>query len=360
MLSKNLKYRATKIGTPAGSLTPTSSIHTLGDKEPHEIKITAYEYSPEKCIERGDLSMHECLEYLESPSFTWINVQGTNDPVVVAAIGQHFGLHPLMLEDIMSFGQRSKLDNYGSTLYIVVNMLTYNQEKQSAEDEQVSIILGKNFVISFFESNTTILNPIRERLKNPSSKIRQRGPDYLCYSLIDCIVDSYFLILEKVDEKLESLETELFQNESNDTLQKIQHTKREIILLRKSVWPMREVISNMRRLDSPLIDDSTKLYIQDVYDHTIQAIDTIESFRDVSSGMLDIYLSNMTQRMNEIIKVLTVVSTIFVPLTFIASFYGMNVKMPEIMYDATYPAIIVIMIFTTIWMIYYFRRKKWM
>lgn len=354
MISKLLKIRAKKVGLPAGTLI------SVNGRPHHEITISLMDYDASTLIEKKSASLKDCVFYLDTPRITWINICGVHDITTVGAIGQEFGLHPLMLEDIMSLGQRSKIDDYKDTLYIVAKMLVYNEEKQAVDDEQVSLILGKNFVISFLESSPKIFLPIMERLKQKKSRIRQRGADYLCYSLLDSLVDNYFLILEKVDEKLENLEDELFADANTKTLQKIQQAKREITLLRKSVWPMREVVSNFRRIESPLIQDSTKIYIQDVYDHTIQAIDTIESFRDLSGGMLDIYLSNLSQRMNEVMKVLTVVATIFVPLTFMASLYGMNFDyIPELHWKWGYPTVLATMLVVSLGMLYYFRRKKW-
>jgi magnesium transporter len=349
-----LKKRAKKTGLPPGSL-----VH-IGDKGTGVVHISILDYDVDRLIEKKEASFAECSSYLDKPSITWINICGIDDSKTIEYIGKRFGLHPLLLEDVMNTGQRSKIDNYKEMLYIVMRMLTYSDEKQETDDEQVSIVLGKNFVISFIETDQDVFAPIRERMKHPKSRIRQRGADYLCYALIDCIVDNYFLILEKVDEKLELLEDALFKHPTSRTLVQIQRVKREISLLRKAVWPMREVISSFNRIDTPLIQDSTKIYIQDVYDHTIQAIDTIESFRDISSGMLDIYLSNMSQRMNEIMKVLTVVATIFVPLTFVTSLYGMNFdNMPELHWKWGYHTVIGIMLVMSALMLYYFRRKKW-
>lgn len=353
MTSKAIKLRAKKVGLPPGSLIP-------GDKKTDKIQITVFDYNATQLIEKQDVSLQECLKCLETPSITWINICGIDDIQTIELVGRRFGLHPLLLEDIMSSGQRSKLDDYKDTIYIVAKMLNYNEDKQQVEDEQMSLVLGKNFLISFLEFKNNIFAPVYERLRPNNSRIRQKGADYLCYTLIDCLVDNYFLILEKVDGKLENLEEELIKSPTPKTLQKIQRTKREITLLRKSIWPMREVISNFRRIETPLIQDSTKLYIHDVYDHTIQAIDAIESFRDIAAGMLDIYLSNISQRMNEIMKVLTVVSTIFVPLTFIASIYGMNFDhIPELHWHYGYYEVLGLMVIVTIGMLYYFKRKGW-
>ena len=354
MKPKLFKSRAKKVGLPPGSLIP------LGDKKAEKIHITVFDYDATTFIEKKDATIQECLSCLETNRMTWINICGVEDVQAIEMIGRRFGLHPLLLEDIMSTGQRSKLDNYKETLYIVVRQLSYNDEKQTVVDEQVSLVLGKNFVISFLESKNNVFSPIIERLRPDRSRTRQRGADYLCYTLIDCLVDNYFLILEKVDGNLENLEDELVKSPTPNTLLQIQHAKREITLLRKTVWPMREVISNFRRIESPLIQDTTKLYIHDVYDHTIQAIDTIESFRDITSGMLDIYLSNISQRMNEIMKVLTVVATIFVPLTFIASFYGMNFEyIPGLHWQYGYHAVLGMMLALSLIMLYFFRKKGW-
>lgn len=339
---------------------PPGSLVNSGNGIPSQVQISIIDYDAKQCVEKIGADVKQCLACLKSPSMTWIHICGIHDKETIEVLGQQFGLHPLLLEDIMTVGQRSKLDNYKDTLFIVTQMLTYNDEKQQAEDEQVSIVLGTNYVISFVETNKNIFAPVRERLRNPQSRVRQRGSDYLCYSLLDCIVDNYFLILEKIDVKVEFLENELVRMPSPKTLQKIQHSKREITLLRRSVWPMREVISNLRRIDSPLVLDATKLYLHDVYDHTIQAIDTIESFRDLTSGMLDIYLSNISQRMNEIMKVLTIVSTIFVPLTFIASIYGMNFDhMPELHMAWGYYTVLLAMAMVALGMIFFFRKKQW-
>ena len=353
MLSKTLKMRVKKAGMAPGSLIPTVGKH---DK----VHICIFDYDAEHLIEKPESTIQECLKFIDTKENTWINISGIDDIQTIEVIGRRFGLHPLLLEDIVSSGQRSKLDDYKDTIYIVAKMLVFNETTQKVEDEQVSLVLGKNFLISFLESKNNVFAPIYERLRPENSKIRERGTDYLCYALLDCLVDNYFIILEHIDEKLERLEVEVIRSPSPKTLQKIQLAKREIMLLRKSVWPMREVISNFRRLESPLIQDSTKLYLHDVYDHTIQAIDAIESFRDISSGMLDIYLSNISQRMNEIMKVLTVVSTIFVPLTFLASIYGMNFdNIPELHTKYGYYFVIIVMVCITFIMLYYFKRKGW-
>jgi magnesium transporter len=353
-MTRILKKRSKKAGLPPGSL-----VH-IGNHTKHPIQITVTDFDGKKLTIKYNATLKECLAFLETPEITWIHISGINDPEMIATIGRRLRLHPLLLEDILNAGQRSKLDDYKDTLFLICRFLRYDIEKHEVEDEQISLILGNNYLISFQESEANIFEPVWERLRNPKSRIREMGPDYLCYGLVDCIVDHYFVILEHIDEDLETLEQELVNRPDPSTLRKIQHIKREITLLRKAVWPMREVISGLQRKETPLLSDSTKLYLHDVYDHTIQAIDTIESFRDISSGMLDIYLSNISQRLNEIMKVLTVLATIFVPLTFIASFYGMNFQyMPETHWKYGYVYVLTLMGLITSVMLVFFRRNKW-
>ncbi len=353
-MTKFTKKLAKKAGMPPGTL-----VH-VGNHVAEHISIQLFDYDANHFVEKKNGTIQDCLIYLDSPYSTWLNIQGISDIHMIATLGKHFGFHPLILEDIVNSCQRSKLDNFKDNIYIVMRLLKYNKEKDNFEDEQISVILGKNYLISFMETQSPIFESIAQRLRDKNSRIISRGVDYLCYCLIDAIVDNYFVILECFDEKLESLESYLIRQPTPAILQKIQKAKREIILLRKSIWPMREVVNQFKRLDTPLIKEPTKLYMQDVYDHTIQAIDTIESFRDVSSGLLDIYISNINLHMNEIMKVLTVVATIFVPLTFIASLYGMNFDyMPELHSKWGYPAVLATMLVMLAGMLYFFRRKGW-
>lgn len=241
-------------------------------------------------------------------------------------------------------------------------MLHFSDTSKSVVTEQVSIILGRNYVISFQEGKKgDVFNPIRERLRNNKGLIRKMGTDYLVYSLMDTVVDNYFVVLEKLGEKIESMEEELVLKPAPATLNALNKQKREMILMRKSVWPLREVITSMERHASSLITDSTTLYFRDVYDHTIQVIDAVETFRDMLSGMLDIYLSSVSNRMNEVMKVLTIIATLFMPLTFIVGLYGMNFKhMPELEWPWGYPMVLVFMIVIVVFMLAYFRRKKWL
>lgn len=340
-------------------MEPGSLVH-IGEIYGERTKISIIEYSKDTLIENEDATVKEIQHYLSTPEVTWINVQGISDTTLIDTIGHDFGMHPLVMEDILNTTQRAKLEDYKQNLYIVLRMLKYNHATDSVDGEQISLFIRKDCVITFQESDQDLFKSIRERIRKPNTKIREMGTDYLTYTIIDWIIDQYFVILEKVDDKLESLEEDLLNNPQTSTLLKIERTKREIILLRKSVWPTRDLISQFTRLDSPLINDSSRVFMRDVYDHTIQLIDTIESFRDIVSGMLDLYLSNLTQRTNEIMKVLTVVSTIFVPLTFLASLYGMNFdNIPELHYQYGYYVLLGVMFMIGSAMVLYFRRKNW-
>ena len=342
------------VGLPPGSLLYT------GTGAEGNIQLSIVEYTDENFIEKKDASIEECLSHINTPSMTWIQVHGTSDPHMIASIGKRFQVPALFMEDIVSTGQRSKLDVLKDQVFMVVRLLQYEDRKETLKDEQVSIIFGPHYLISFLEGHEDIFSPIKERLRQGSNRIRKQGSDYLAYSLLDTIVDYYFIVLEKVDVNLDQLEEELMHLPKPTTLQKIQHAKRDMIILRKAIWPMRDVINRFMRLESPLVDPITRLYLQDIHDHTVQTIDIIEGFRDVVAGMIDIYLSNINIRTNDIMKVLTIVSTIFVPLTFITSLYGMNFdQMPELHSPWGYPVVLGCMLMLAITMLAFFRRKGW-
>lgn len=350
-MKASFRHRIKKIGLPPGTLLPTIS--------PIPVTISVLDYDKTSFFEKDNVTAEECLTYLRSPAITWIDVKGTSNIQMIQKIGTHFNLHPLLLEDVVTLEQRPKLDDYKETIYIVIKRLKSDNSDKVGE-EQISLILGKDYVISFQESQDNFFEPIKERLRKDNTNMRKMGADYLVYALIDMVVDNYFVILEKIDQNFFKLEEDLISSPKKDTLYKIQSSKRDIILLRKSVWPMREVVKKFQRLDSPLVEDMTKLYMQDVYDHTIQAIDTIESIRDLASSMLEIYLSNINQRLNEIIKFLTIVSTVFAPLTFITGFYGMNfIYMPLLNSIWGLPFTVLIMGILIVGMLYYFRKRKW-
>lgn len=355
-MSKLLTRRSKKLGTPPGSLIYT------GDSIDRTTRIILTLYDTSTLVEKRPKNIDETFKLIEQNQNKkiWLHFSGISDPLLIDALGRYFKLHPLLLEDIMNPSQRSKLDDYKNHLYIVTRILRYNNTDTSLEDEQLSMVLGENFLITFLEKDLETFQVIRERLQKPSSRMRLRASDYLAYAILDVIVDSYFIILEKMDLSLELLEEELLKNSSPATMQKIQNNKRELALLRKTIWPIRELLNQFKRSESSIITDATRVYAHDVYDHAIQAIETVESFRDLTSGMLDIYLSSINQRTNEIMKVLTIMATIFVPLTFVTSLYGMNFEhMPELQSEWGYPFVLGIMALMTLGMLYFFRKKQW-
>jgi magnesium transporter len=326
-----------------------------------KVKITIIDYDEAHLQEKEVKNVEECFPFKDKPTVTWINVDGIHDIKLIEQIGRHFDMHPLIPEDIVNTAQRPKYEDFGGYFFIVLKMLFYDEQAGETTSEQVSLIVGSNFVISFQEKEGDVFNPIRDRIRNAKGRIRKMGADYLAYALIDAIVDHYFIILERFGEKIENTEGELVLNPTPETLQVIHKLKREMIFLRKSVWPLREVISGLQRSESALIHKSTVIFLRDVYDHTIQVIDTIETFRDMTSGMLDIYLSSISNKMNEVMKVLTIIATIFIPLTFIAGIYGMNFRyMPELGWRFGYVMVWAIIFVVAILMMIYFKRKRWL
>jgi magnesium transporter len=353
-MTRIIKKRSKKVGLPPGSLI------YIGEKAHIKPKVTIIEYDEENYLEKEVTSFAECVAYKNKPGVTWINVEGIHNIANLEKLGECFNLHPLVMEDILNTDQRPKMEDFTDYLYLVLKILHYHEETKETEAEQISLILGSNYVVSFYDSDGEVFNAVRERVKAGIGRIRKSGADYLAYTLLDLIVDKYFLILEQLGEVIEFFEEELVTNPSPKTLQNIHKLKLAMIMLRKSIWPLREVISKLQRRESPLIAAATGIYLKDVYDHAIQVIDTIETFRDMLSGMVDIYLSSVSNRLNETMKVLTIIATIFIPLTFISGVYGMNFKhMPELDWAWGYPLILLLMATVALGLLAYFRRKKW-
>ncbi len=348
-----LVKRSKKTGLPPGTL-----IH-IGERKTEKTRITIIDYDETQFEEKQAKRIEECFPFKDKPTVTWINIDGIHEVEIIEKLGSHFGLHPLLLEDILNTEQRPKMEDFGDYIFVVLKML-YHDEAE-IEAEQVSLILGSNFVISFQEREGDVFDPIRERIRQGKGRIRKAGADYLAYALLDAIVDNCFLILETLGERIEDTEQQLATNPIPETLQLIRKLKKGMIFLRKAIWPLREVVSGLERCESVLIHESTGAYLRDVYDHTIQVIDTVESFRDMVSGMLDIYLSSISNKMNEVMKVLTIFAVIFIPLTFVAGIYGMNFRfMPELGWQWGYPMILIVMASIAAGMLGYFRRKRWL
>jgi magnesium transporter len=360
-MRKLIKKKSHKTGLPPGTL-----IH-IGTKKAEKTKITLIDYDEAHYEEKEVKTVDECFPFSDKSTVTWINIDGIHEVNVIEKIGKHFNLHPLVMEDIVNTGHRPKVEDFDDYLFVVLKMIYHDDKNGEVGAEQVSLIIGSNFVISFQEQEGDIFNPIRERIKNAKGRIRKMGTDYLAYALLDTIVDNYFIILEKLGEEIEDIEKKLVSNPTPETSQEIHRLKGDMIFLRKSVWPLREVINGLTRGESSLIKESTGIYLRDVYDHTIQVIDTLETYRDVVSGMVDTYLASLSNRMNEVMKVLTVIAVIFMPLTFIAGIYGMNFNpeaspwnMPELNWRYGYLSALGVMVLVLLGMIIYFKRKKWL
>jgi magnesium transporter len=355
-----IKKISQKKGLPPG--TPVY----IGEERTEQVKITIIDYDNDMFEVHEVETVEECLPYKDKPGMTWINVEGIHDISIVEKLGACFGLHPLIVEDIVNTGQRPKVDISDDYIFIVMKVITWDQTDKVIQVEQVSLVLGRNFVITFQEQDGDIFNAVINRIKSNKGRIRRLGADYLVYSLMDGIVDNYFKVLENIGEDIEDMEEELVDNPTPETVHKIHFIKREMIFLRKSVWPLREIVSSLEREETPLIQETTIIYLKDIYDHTIQVIDIIETYGDIISGMLDVYLSSISNRMNAVMKVLTIIATIFIPLTFIAGIYGMNFNtekspfnMPELNWYYGYPFVLGLMAAIGFIMLILFKRKKW-
>jgi len=356
---QNKKYVTHKKRSEKSGLPPGTLLH-IGDKKMEKTGITLMDYDESHFLEKEVRLVEESFPFKDKPTVTWINIDGIHEIEIIEKIGKYFGVHPLILEDILNTEKRPKMEDFETYIYVTLKILKQTDNSDKILSEQVSLIIGTNFVISFMESKDDIFDPIKERIRSGKGHIRKMGSDFLAYSLIDAIVDNYFVIMEKFGEKIEVMEEELVKNPTPGTLKSLHDTQRELMILRKSVWPLREVVNNMVRGESTLIHESTLIYLRDVYDHTIEVIDMIEGLRDMVSRMFDIYLSSMSNKLNEIMKILTIIATVFIPLTFIVGVYGMNFEyMPELKWRWSYPVIWVIMVFIGIYMMNYFRKRKW-
>jgi magnesium transporter len=347
--------RSVKAGLPPGTL-----VH-IGATPAEAVQITLLRYSQTDFREEHYRKLEECLPHLDHGGVTWVNVEGVHDVEVIRRLGECHRFHPLVLEDIVNTVQRPKIEDYGDYLFIVLRMLLPANSNQFAS-EQLSIILGPDYIFTFQEGiEGDLFDSVRDRIRSAKGKIRGMGADYLAYALIDAIVDGYFSVLENLGERIVNVEEDLALTPDRATLHVINGMKKEIIFLRKAVWPLREAISFLERGDSNLLNAATRVYFRDIYDHTVQVIDTVETYRDLLSGMLDLYLSSISNRTNEVMKFLTVIGTIFMPLTFLVGVYGMNFKhFPELEWRYGYYCLWVVMLAMSLAMVMLFRRKRWL
>jgi magnesium transporter len=351
-----IKRTSKKTGMPPGSL-----IH-IGEKKQEHTRITVMDYEGDRFAEQHPEDVETVFPLRDEPTTSWINIDGLHDMEVMEKLGQHFLVHPLTLEDVVNTAQRPKLEEFDDYIFVVFKMLRYAPPEEQVRAEQVSLVLGSHFLISFQEADGDVFEHVRERIRKGRGRIRRGGSDYLAYALIDAVVDNYFIILEHLGEKIETLETQLYDDDGGkDLLHDIFHLKQEMIYLRKQLWPLRETLSRFHKSDHTLVQEKNRVFFADVYDHLIQGIEVIESLRDVLSSLQDLYISMSGQRMNEIMKVLTIIATIFIPITFVAGIYGMNFEvMPELKWRWGYFVVWGLFGAITAVMLVYFRRRKWL
>ncbi|MCC6746752.1 MAG: magnesium/cobalt transporter CorA [Deltaproteobacteria bacterium] len=348
-------HRRVPPGSPPGTLAP--------DPEASRPEIRVFAYGPERLLEQVLTDPAELGAILAAWPMVWVDVDGLGDAHVISEIGKVFGLHPLAIEDVISGHQRAKVEPYGEHFFVVARMAMY---EEALYTEQVSLFLGQNFVVTFQEIPGDCLEPVRIRLRKGSGQIRSSGSSYLAYALLDAIVDGYFPVLERYSERLENLEDEVVSQPSAHVVPRIHQAKRDLLHLRRSIWPLRESLNSLVRDPTELISEHTRVHLRDCYDHTVQIIDLVETYREIGSGLLDVYLSSISNRTNDVMKVLTIISTIFIPLTFIAGVYGMNFdrsrspfSMPELGWYWGYPACLGLMAIIAAGLVAFFWRKGW-
>ncbi|MDJ0876396.1 MAG: magnesium/cobalt transporter CorA [Desulfobacterales bacterium] len=350
-----IKQTSKKAGLPPGAL-----VH-IGERKQETIRVTVMDYDGDRLDETTPEDIEAVFPLRDEPAISWINVDGVHDLAVIEKLGQHFLIHPLTLEDTVNTAQRPKLEEFDEYLYMVLKMLTWDDDTGRVRAEQVSLVLGHYFLISFQEAEGDVFTSVRTRIRQGRGRLRHSGGDYLAYALIDSVVDHYFIVLEHLGAKIEALETRLYEGGGDDPLAEIFKLKQEMIYLRRQIGPLREPLNRLQKSESAQVQEKHRIFFADVYDHLLQALEVVESLRDVLSGLQDLYISMTGQRMNEIMKVLTIIATIFIPITFVAGIYGMNFEvMPELKWRGGYLMVWVIFGIITAGMLVYFKRRKWL
>ena len=332
----------------------------VGTKEKVETTLEVIDYNKKSFERYISKKPEDAFRFEEENRITWINIDGLSNTHEIEKLGKYYELHPLIMEDIVNTNQRPKIDEYQDYFFIVAKML-YNKEDGRLENEHISMVLGKDYVLTFQEAGGDVFDGVRERITSAKGKIRSRGADYLVFALLDAIVDNYFVVIEEMSDKIEALEERLFDAQPSDEITfEIQELKRTILRIRRAVFPLREVVSRFEKVESNLIDDPTRNYIRDLYDHMLQVSENIDIYREMTWGLMDMYMTTINNKMNEVMKVLTIMASIFIPLTFIAGVYGMNFEyMPELAWEYSYFVLWGLMIFIFFGMILYFKKKKW-
>lgn len=340
---------------------PPGTLIYLGEEPTEPVRITIIDYDETHLQEEETQTVEACLPFIDTETVTWIQIEGIHEIPIIEEIGEHFGVDPLLLEDMMNPTQLPKIEIYKDYVFIILKNLDYNAASAKVSREQISLIIGLNFVISVQENRSGIFTSIQNRLRNSQGKIRQMQSEYLAYALIDVIVDHYFIALDKIDERIQALEEEIMTNPASDVLARSNALRAELLLLRRPILPLRDVLTDILHGDTPLLDENIHPYFHDVYDHLIEVIQMLEMLRSIASGLFDLYTSAVSHKMNEVMKVLTIVATFFIPLTFIAGIYGMNFKfMPELESQWGYPVVLLAMLGVSIGMFAFFKFKKWL
>jgi magnesium transporter len=353
---KVLKQRTAKAGLPPGAL-----VYVGEDKPAHATRISIIDYDEHGVRERDIARVEECLQFKDTASVTWINVDEMHEPGLMETFGKVLGFHPLMLEDILNTDQRPKIEDHGGYLYIVLKMLEWKPEAGEIDIEQLSLVVGPNFVISFQERAGDFFDPLRARIREAVGRARKLGADFLAYSLLDLVIDHYFIVLDRLGERIEQCEDEVMTRASPATLQTIHDLKRELIFVRKAVWPMKDVIASLRHLDTPLIAKSTGIFLRDLQDHIVQVIEGLDTFQNLVSDTLDTYLSTVSNRTNTVMKVLAVFSAVFMPLTFITGIFGMNFRdMPPLEWSWGFAGTLIAMGVIGVLMVVFFKARRWL
>ncbi|MDT0295023.1 magnesium/cobalt transporter CorA [Mesonia ostreae] len=360
MSKRKKKHRRVKVKNTSFNQVPGQVVY-VGSKENLSTSLEIIDYNKESHQVKYTNDVKEVFPYKESENVTWINVNGLNTIKEIEQLGKFYKLHPLILEDIVNTQQRPKIDEYENYIFIVLKMLYYTDAGELVK-EHISIVMGNKYILTFQEADGDVFDGLRDHIKNSKGRIRNSGADYLAYAVLDAIIDNYFVIIETMGDKIETLEDSLFlENPDENITQDIQELKREIIRIRKAIYPLREVINRLEKGEHPLIHEKTHHYLRDLYDHIIQVSENIEVYREMTWGLMDMYMTTISNKMNEVMKVLTIMASIFIPLTFIAGVYGMNFDyMPELHFKYSYFYVWGVMLFLFFMMLWYFKRKKWL
>jgi len=354
------KKKGRKISGKKAGLSPGSLVY-VGSRTDEPVRISIMDYDADRIDEIPEATLDDIKKCMARDSVTWVNVSGIHDTAIVEAVGRLYHLHPLALEDIVNTRHRAKLDDYENHLFLVLKMVIQEPETIRIVFEHVCLVIGPDYLISFQEREGDVFGPVRERLRKTKGRIRKSGPDYLGYALMDMIVDHYYEVLDQLGEEIEAIQEEALSNPTAKMRRAIHDARRQVVVLRKTIWPLREIVAGLLRGESKLFQDGTMIFLQDVYDHVVQVIDTVETYRDLLTGAMETYMSSVSNKMNETMKVLTIMATLFIPLTFLAGVYGMNFKyMPELEWRYAYPSFWGIVLVVFLAMLLWFKNKNWL